>query len=134
MSGTLRIRESAASFIRQMVRDEPAEMVIVVTGVVLGTSGALDPEIDWKDRSASELADMGRRMLSNLPPTLEVKYVIGMKELERVPREEVRAIDGVKCFIPAHLLALIGDREIVVREGALVFEPDPPPVKIDKPI
>jgi hypothetical protein len=129
----LRIAPLAVEFIRSGSNEgQPHETVIVITGMVLGTSPEELPMNDLNKRSLADLVEMGKDLLSRVPSKFMVKYVIGTKELERVPEEDVHVIDGVKCYLPKHLIPVIGARVIVLENGVLEFEPRLGPVEFGR--
>ena len=127
MQVSLRIGPSAAEFINKMFEGQSEEMALVVTGFVLGTLRT------WEDtRPLQEIVDAGRKLASSLPSKIMVEYVIGTKELKRLPQEDVHIVNGIKCYLPDQIIRLIGSREIILDNGKLRFEPKLEPREIER--
>ncbi len=74
--------------------------------------------------SVSEIIDAGRKIAESLPSKILVEYVVGTKELRRLPQEDIYIVNGIKCYLPNQIIKLIGSREIILRKGALRFKPE----------
>ena len=104
----------------------------MVFGVVLGTPpNVARPEVD--NRSDEDLIKRGRSVLNTLPPKVRVKWTVGLKELDRLPKEDIHVIDGVACYLPEEMIAVVEDRTVVLDEGQLRFDPDLEVFETDRP-
>jgi hypothetical protein len=131
MKVSLRISSSAVEFIHKMFERQSGEVVLVVTGFVVGTLKTLDGD-DWDKRPFQDIVEVGRTLAESLPSKIMVEYVIGTKELDRVPQEDVHVVSGIKCYLPDDLITAIGAREIVLENGALRFEPRLEPFEVER--
>jgi hypothetical protein len=129
MQVSLRISSSAAAFIKKMFERQSEEMALVVTGVVGGTLRTWDSE-----RPLQEIVKAGSKLASNLPSKIMVEYVIGTKEVDRLPEKDIHVVNGIKCYLPDQIIELIGSREIILEGGMLRFEPRLGPREIERNI
>ncbi len=127
----LRISSSAVEFINQMFARHSSEMVLVVTGLVVGSLKTLDGDA-LEGRPFEDIVEEGRKLVGSLPSKVMVEYVMGTKELDRVPQKDVHIVNGIKCYLPDYLVREIGTREIVLDNGALRFEPRLEPFEIER--
>jgi hypothetical protein len=131
MNISLRITPAAAEFIRKMLNDASEESVLVIAGVIRGTRKTFSGD-EWKALAPGEILQMARTAVGNLPAKLFVDYYVGTKALGRVVSENVHVIEGIKCYLPEEMIAILGDREIVLNNGVLQFEPQLVPVEINR--
>ena len=76
--------------------------------------------------------DAAKKAIAGLPSEILVDYMIGTKELDRVPQEDVHLVNGIKCYLSDDQVEAIGAREIVLDNGVLRFEPKLDAFKIQR--
>jgi hypothetical protein len=131
MNIPLRIAPAAADFIRKKFDEASEESVLVIAGFVRGTHKIWEAE-DWEALSLGEIQQIAKTSAAELPAKLLVDYYVSTNELKRAPPQDVHVVDGIKCFLPAEMIAMLGEREIVLDNGELRIDPPLAPVEISR--
>jgi len=118
-------------YIKERFEAASTEMVLVVTGFVVGSFREWNSE-NLERLPLADLERLGRQQADQLPSKVMIEYSIGTSELSRVPRQYVQVIDEIKCCVPDDLIEVIGNREIVLEKGVLTFAPPLGPIEWER--
>jgi hypothetical protein len=114
------VSPEAAAFIRHhWQRPEVPKKAVVMQQEL-----DVDPSPVTGEVSITELVEHGKRYLGSTGGAKRTRWAIGAVHVERVPKSEIVAVDGLLFAMNEELLQIVGRRKLVLDDGALRFEPD----------
>ena len=127
------IAADATEYLRKYLLPSDTGESLVLT-IVPMTPAKILARIDPK-LSYNELVAMAKEHFESLSSStelsspIELEWVVGgMQRSNLPPAAEIVLIDGIKCFLPDEVRALVNGRVLRLRLGQLAFDPelDPP--------
>ena len=116
------VAHDAASFISRVVLANESANDYVVT--IAPQTEAM--RLDLTQRS---LADTVAELELNPPDlrTMQFRWVVGASRRVRFPAKDVFMCDGIPCFVPEEMRPILNGRTLILADGQLRIEPEPPP-------
>lgn len=119
MERLFHISSEASEHIRRLYADSRQELVVFIGARVQDSAMAAE-----RYKSADIAVVNGTAKFARLPPNLRAQLSIWTDKKEGVASDDLHSVDGFLFAVPLELLKIIGERELVLRNGELCFEPN----------
>ena len=116
------ISQEAKRFIQRLlpVGETADQFVVTMAPTTEATTWSLEnssiEQVVAEIRKAAAAAD---------PTKMKYRWEVGVSRRSRFPPEDIFSCDGVPCFIPNELKAVLDGRALVVSENQLRIQPEP---------
>jgi hypothetical protein len=121
MKITFRIHPDAATFIRRnKLRAEDGREMVLQLYAFHQLPQESAPEI----RTLEQATKFAEANMAVIPPNAVFRWAVGSNFRESVPNSDIQLVDGIPFHLPEDINQIIGDRELVLDNGRLRFEPD----------
>jgi hypothetical protein len=125
-----RIAADAVEYLRNvLLRTGDGELLVLTVAPTVAHESSPNFDGNVSDISEQALAALARRYLESLPRPVPLRWTVGGMRKSRLSGEKIVVIDGIECFFPDEVLAVIRGRILRLRRNELIFDPelDPPP-------
>jgi hypothetical protein len=124
-----RVSRAAADYIRQywQTPGDVKQLVVVIQAELAQSTVVMDGS-----HSLDAIVDHGRKFFESLPSRLRVRWSIGAAQRNRFPDSDIHVVDGVLFYLPAEMISLIGNRELILDSGELRFEAKLEPFTVER--
>ena len=124
-----RITPEAVAYIRGTLLHDKTGEAMVFAIAPMGPAQTLDISLDQiKSLSSEDLYRLATEQVSAIPKPVMFEWVVGGTRRDRLPPEDLRIIDGIECFVPDEVRAVVNGRVLRLEEGELRFLP---PLELD---
>jgi hypothetical protein len=116
------ISEDAKRFIQRLmpVGETSDQFVLTVAPTTEATTWSLE------NSSIEQVtAEIKKAAAGTDPRKMTYRWEVGVSRRSRFPPEDIFSCDGVVCFIPKELKAVLDGRALVVSENQLRIHPEP---------
>lgn len=121
MKITFHIHPDAAAFIRknELRSKDGREMVMQ-----LYAFHHLPPELTRQIKSVEEATKFAEANMTSVPQGTVFRWAVGSNFRDSLRASDIRLVDGIPFHVPETINRIIGDRQLVLDNGKLRFEPD----------
>ncbi len=116
----LRISAEALASLRGLQKSNDFSAKAVFVGAMLEHA----PPPAMAQQSIEEYIANGLDHYKQLPARASARWIVWIGNSGSVPSLHLRKIEGIPFAVPEEVIALIGDRELVLHDGSLRFEPE----------
>jgi hypothetical protein len=118
------ITPEAVAYIRGTLLQDKRGEAMVLTITMMGPAQALDISLDqMKSLSGEDTHRLAAEQVNAIPKPVMFEWVVGGTQRDRLPPEDLRIVDGIECFVPDELRAVVSGRVLRLEEGELRFLP-----------
>jgi hypothetical protein len=116
-----RVRSDAATFIRnnRLRSEDGREMV-----VQLYAFHELPNESTAHIRTVEQATEFAEANMASVPSNATFRWAVGSNFRDSVRSSDIHSVNGIPFHLTENMNRMIGDRELILDNGKLRFEPD----------